>query len=407
MAALTQSGRKALDSLTARVVGEAKIPGFVFGATSVDEEIYFTSGGYNAVGRPESGKINEDSVFMICSQTKLLVHLAALQLVEQGKITFESPISDYIPEFSDLVILDDQMADVWTYKPTKTVMRLKHILNFTSGLFYPFKGYKPDKQPDGYAAAHDKKNPVSHFVSVLKCGLPGIPLLFEPGTSFAYGWSSDILGFVVEIVTGQSLETYLAENILKPLSISGTFYPTPDVRKKMVDLAYRRDGKLEAWANQVPLPEQDPERIALHFGGGGLYMSMKDYLILLRHLLQIKAGKAKSPIVSQESMRGIFEPALNEEGSAMVSRFMSMDTNMPKDSKIQWGTAMGLCETDWPGRRKKGTAFWWGWAHTFHFMDPATGVAAVFGTQLIPTGDHEVFKVVAEFEETFYAGLAK
>lgn len=97
------------------------------------------------------------------------------------------------------------MADVWTYKPAKTVMRLKHLLNFSSGLFYAMKGFQPDQQSGAYIALHDKKDPIGHFLSVLKVSsvssqtkgrvfikcefgllqgdLPGIPILFEPGTN--------------------------------------------------------------------------------------------------------------------------------------------------------------------------------------------------------------------------------
>jgi CubicO group peptidase (beta-lactamase class C family) len=351
MVTLNPNGKEALDNLVAKVVQEQKIPGFVFGATSVDEEIYFKGGGYNVVNNPASGEVNEDSVFWICSQSKMIIHLAALKLVEQRRITFESPVSDYLPEFADLVIIDDQMADNLTYKPANTIMRLKHLLNFTSGLFYPLKGLRLDQQLVAYAAPHNKENPISEFISIIKGGLPGIPLLFEPGENFAYGWSSDILGFVVEKVSRQTLDEYLQENIFKPLVMKASFYLTPDIKANLVDLAYRRNGNMEAWANQSLLIEQDPTKVARHMGGVGLYASLKDYLNLLRHLLQINAGKATNPIVSAETVRSLFEPALNEEGTKSVKAFMSIDPFSPPDSSLQWSTAMAVCTSDWPGRR--------------------------------------------------------
>lgn len=109
--------------------------------------------------------------------------LAALQLIERGQLSLDSPVSEYIPELANLVVLDDQMADVLTYKPAKTTMLVKHILNFTSGLFYPMKALSLDTQPEPYAAPHDKQNPVSKFLSIIQGDLPGIPILFEPGTN--------------------------------------------------------------------------------------------------------------------------------------------------------------------------------------------------------------------------------
>lgn len=88
--------------------------------------------------------------------------------MDQGKLTLETPISEYLPEFANLVVIDDQMTDGWTYKPAKTVMRLKHVLSHSSGLFYPMKGFQPDQQSEAYAASHDKKDPIGHFLSVIK-----------------------------------------------------------------------------------------------------------------------------------------------------------------------------------------------------------------------------------------------
>ncbi|KDR77348.1 hypothetical protein GALMADRAFT_443271 [Galerina marginata CBS 339.88] len=406
MVSLTASGKEALDNLVANVVQDQKIPGFVFGASSIDEEIYFKAGGYNVVNDPTGGEVNEDSMFWICSQSKMIAHLAALKLIEGGKITLESPVSDYLPEFADLVIVDDPMADVLTYKPAAGVMRLKHLLHFTSGLYYPMKGMKPDEQLKVYAAPHSKEDPVGEFIALVKGDLPGIPLLFEPGANFAYGWSSDILGFVIEKVSGQTLEQYLQENIFKPIGMKASFYPTPDIKARLLGLTCRRNGEIKAWDDKSRLREQDPAKVTRHMAGVGLYASLKDYLGLLRHLLQIDAGRAQNPILSAESVRSLFEPSLDDNAAKSIKAFISLDPYTPRETGVQWTNALALCTTDWPGRRKKGTAFWFGWAHTFFFMDPTTGVAAVFGTQLINTADAEALKLNAEFEKVLYAGLS-
>ncbi|KAH9474868.1 carboxylate methylbutanoyltransferase mlcH [Psilocybe cubensis] len=366
MVVLTKTGKGAMDNLVAEISRNKRIPGFLFGATSATEEIYLKPSGYNIVNDPASGLINEDSTFALCGQGKIITHLAALQLVERGLVTLETPISDYIPEFADLVVLDDQLADVFTFKPAKTIMRLKHVLNFTSGMFYPLKGFSLAQQPEAYIAPYTKDDPISQFLSFIKGDLPGIPLLFEPGENYVHGWSSDIAGFLVEKITGQTLEEYLQENIFKPLNMKASFYLTPDIKDRLVDMTFRRNDILEAWA----------------------------------------AGAATNPILTSKTVEQLFEPVLNEQGSKSLDRFLTMDPFTPA-THTQWSVGgFALSGSDLPGRRKKGSGFWIGWAHTLFLIDPASGIATVFGAQIMPAGDREIFEVVAELEEALYAGLS-
>ncbi|KAJ3505256.1 hypothetical protein NLJ89_g7511 [Agrocybe chaxingu] len=408
MVALSVKGKQALDDLVARTVREQKIPGFVFGVSTVDETIYFNAGGTNVLNDPNSGNVNKDSVFWICSQTKLITHLAALMLIERGKLSFETIVADYLPGLRDPVILDDIMADNPTFKPAKNAIRVKHLLNMSAGLPYPPKGWKPDKQCSEYLAPH-VGDPATEFLKLLQGDFPGVPLQFEPGTDFAYGFSSDILGFLVEKITGMTLERFFKENIFNPLGLkSASFYLTPDLKSKLVDLSYRRDGKLEPWADQVPVGERDPAKINRHFGGVTFYMSLNDYLTLLRHLLQIHgkytSGKAANPIVSQETVRRLFEPNLNEAGVKSFKAIAALNPYSPKGG-YSWSTALAVHTVNRPGGPKKGSAFWWGWAGTYHFIDPTTGIATVFGTQILPTYDDELMKLDAEFQRVLYGGL--
>lgn len=205
----------------------------------------------------------------MCGQSKLIVHvgwcvsitfmdwgglifylpqIAGLQLLEQGKITLETPVSDYLPEFSNLVIVENQMVDVLTYKPAKTIMRYKHLLDYTGGLYYPSKEVRPDRLNEAYIASHDLDDPISRFISIIKVrivvklfrlymlsylmpretylvflfysnlgrivGYRGALILLTSlmtvvATPGSNGWGSDIIGFIIEKITGQSLEKYL------------------------------------------------------------------------------------------------------------------------------------------------------------------------------------------------------
>ena len=204
-----------------KVIEEKKLPCVTYGVSTVDdEEIYFNYGGFNSVDDPSSGEVNRDSIFRICSQTKLITHarysftditpqltvyhfllqLAALQLIEKGKLQTDSPVSAYLPVFENPIILDDFSAEDPTFKPATKVVRVEHLLNFSSGLFYPDIAVISLS----YTTKHDKEDPVGHFYNLIKVGLPlemslvyiirkyadlfiqgdlpSLPLKFEPGT---------------------------------------------------------------------------------------------------------------------------------------------------------------------------------------------------------------------------------
>lgn len=167
------------------------MPNFAFGATSVDEDIYFNSGGFNTVDDPASGQVGPDSVFWLCSQTKLITHVrflrprkrvpvliaqmqvSALQLVERGKLALDTPVSDYIPELTYPVIVSDPNPNSQTpNKPAQAKITIEHLLNFSSGLFYPFdvEGDKTQNL-EAYRYSYSKENALSEFFSIIKVHL--------------------------------------------------------------------------------------------------------------------------------------------------------------------------------------------------------------------------------------------
>ncbi|TFK32078.1 beta-lactamase/transpeptidase-like protein [Crucibulum laeve] len=401
MVALSSKGKEAIDKILSDAVEQGKIPGLSFAATNIDEEIYFGKAGLRIIDDPASGEVDEESVFWVCSQTKLIVSIAILQLVEKGKIGFDTRIEEILPEFANPIILDDPFADKPTYKPAKTPITLAHLLNHSSGLYYSVKPRNPPAAlPIPYTAAHSKTNPIGHFYDLIKEGLPGMPLLFEPGTNFAYGYNIDVIGFIVQKLTGKYLEDYCKENIFEPLGMKTTFHVTPEMKKKHVGLNFRKsDGTLVPCTEEhMPLTPQDDEDVHVCLGGVGMHSTLRDYLALLRHLLQIHAGRATNPILSTETVHKLFEPTLTDDGVKSLNTF-----NVLTDS--QWSIGLCMNVTDWPGARRKGSGCWYGWAGTYYFVDPTTGIAAVYGTQIVPTRDKEVVRVWAEGEKALYAGL--
>jgi len=280
---------------------------------------------------------------------------------------------------------------------------LKHILNFTSGLFYP-TGRVDASLSKGYSSKemHLSEDTTSEFFRIITGELPGLPLKFEPGTDFVYGWSADVAGFLVEKISGQTLEQFCKENFFDPLGMKTSFFLTPDLKERAVNLAYRDEkGVLHPWDNQLEIIEQDPTKVRVFLGGVGLYSSMRDYLKLLRHLMQINAGRnVPNAILKAETVHDIFVPALPEKGVDSLSESI-------KTEGTSWSTALAVSTTDFVNGRRRGSAWWGGWAGTRFFMDPTSGIAVVSGVQEAPSisRDVELSKICLELESTLHQGL--
>ncbi|KAF9011803.1 beta-lactamase/transpeptidase-like protein, partial [Cyathus striatus] len=327
--------------------------------------------------------------------------LAGLQLVEQGKITMDTVVSDILPELANPVIVDDPFANKMTYKPAQTTITFWHLLNHSSGLFYDVKRNPSHALPSAYTDPHVGENLIKEWYNKIKKDLPGMPLKFEPGTDFAYGYNVDSIGFIVERLTGKTLEQYCRENIFLPLGMTNTsFFMTPEMKERSVSLSFRNsDGIFLKFPTCSLLGySQCIFKVRMHLGGVGLESTLKDYLSLLRHLLQIHGATAVSPILSAETVKSLFLPTLTEKGVQSVNAFTKMTDG-------QWSTALCLNTTDWPGRRRKFSGWWFGWAGTFHFIDPTTGIGAVFGTQVIPTRDADVWSLWSKLEAALYSAI--
>jgi len=327
--------------------------------------------------------------------------LAALKLVEQGKITFDTPVGDHLPQFRNPIIVDSTDTQKTSFKPAKTVVTLKHLLTFTSGV-YTCRNPDSGRISECHCSKelHRSNDPTAEFFRIVTGDFPALPLKFEPGTDFTYGWGPDALGFLVEKISGQTMEQFCKEHFFDPLGMKTSFLLTPDLKERAVNLAFRdANGTLHPWANQIEIIEQDPTKVRAFFGAIGLYSSMRDYLKLLRHLMQIHAGRhVPDAILKAELVHGIFVPALPEKGVKSLSEFIG-------NEGTSWSTALGIVTTDIPGLRRKGSAGWGGWAGTGFFMDPTTGIAAVFGVQVAPSPDTEALKVILKLERTLYEGL--
>ncbi|KAF7346174.1 Acyltransferase mlcH [Mycena sanguinolenta] len=431
MVSIPQQQQDTIRSMMSRAVENNTLPALFCGVTNHHGEIFMHQAGRKVLGDPSSDPLDESAIFWICSMTKLITSIAAMQQIEQGKIQLSTRVSDILPELANPVTVTARDADgkPTATAPAKNPITFGQLLNHSSGLAYPQSGVA--------YGSHSYKDS-SAWLDKIKGTFSGQPLSFEPGsdcecphicslnsshlpqllTAFprtvSVSLSNECLGNrwinICECRTSVHQQWPNApfsskDHIFSPLNItSPSFYLTADLKERLLPLSVRNsENKLEKWTNQVEIINRDPEKTAVHLGGVGLYSSLKDYLALLRHLLQIKAGTGVNPILSAASVATLFEPTLDVPAANSLAKMLGMP-----EGSVQFSTGQMLATADVPGRRKKGTGAWGGFASTSYFIDPETGIAAVFGTQLVPTSaDYDVAyeNLWSEVEEAIYAGL--
>ncbi|PFH53281.1 hypothetical protein AMATHDRAFT_45559 [Amanita thiersii Skay4041] len=396
MVSIRQETQAEIVDIINQAIESKTLPNVVFGVTSAEKELIFAHAGTRVLSEPSSGYVDKDTIFWMCSMTKMVASLALLQLVDRGKVSLDDAASQYLPELANLRVQYRTTDNTIATKPAEKQILVRHLLNHSSGLYYSEIGDMDANLVKPYTCIYNKQDDIKVFAELMK------PLRFEPGTDFAYGFSTDFAGFVVERVSGQSLEEYLKENIFDPLGItSASFFLTPERKSRLIELCYRnQDGSLTRWDDQLRITPQDPELVNICFAGVGMYCSMKDYLTILRHLLQLKAGTAEKPLFKPETVDLIFQPSLTEKGGASLSSAME---NIFTAS--QHSLALALNMTDWNGMRKSITGWWAGWAGTFFYIDTKTGIASVIGTQVVPALDGKIIELSTRLEQLVYSGL--
>ena len=258
----------ALDTSLRGAVERKDVPGVVALVTDRERVLYQSAFGVAdvATGRP----LTSDALFRIASMTKPVTSVALMQLVEQGRLGLDDPAEKYLPELVGLKVFESFDAATGAYKlrPASRPATVRHFLTHTSGLAYPFtsptwRDFKP-RAGETYPF--------------------GGPLLFDPGERWHYSTSTDVVGKLVEAVSGQKLEDYFRQHILAPLKMDDTSYNVPEAKgPRLVAQQWRAgermDGAIELQKPQLGLT------IAAPIGGGGLASTAEDYGRFVRMLL--------------------------------------------------------------------------------------------------------------------------
>ena len=370
-----------------------EIPGVVAIAATAKEVIY--QGAFGKRDLSKENAMTPDSVFWIASMTKAITAAAAMQLVEQGKLSLEGPIGKVLPDLAAPQVLEGFDAEgAPKLRAAKNPITLRHLLTHTAGF------------------AYDMWN--GDMVKYLeKTGTPGIttcqhaalktPVMSDPGTRWEYGTNIDFVGKAVEAVSGKRLDAYLRDHIFAPLGMTDTGFKLGDTqRKRLVGMHTRgEDGSL------APIPfelEQEPE---FHMGGGGLYGTAGDYIRFTQMILNKGRGNGNQ-VLKPETVAMMGQNHIGELNMTKLTShvaFATNDVDLYPDMDKKWGLSFLINTAKTPEGRSPGSLAWAGLANTYYWIDPARDVTGVILMQLLPFGDRKCLEAFAGFESGVYAGL--
>ncbi|MDA1315240.1 MAG: serine hydrolase [Acidobacteria bacterium] len=337
----------------------------------------------------EAGKeMQPDTIFRIASMTKPITSVAVMMLFEEGKLLLTDPVSKYLPEFTDMRVLKEGSSE--EIEPAKRPITIKHLLTHTSGLTYqwdPRLGNKYKAAGVSHGLIEDEKT-IAKGVKALAT----LPLLHHPGDKFTYSLSIDVLGRLVEVWSGMTLDEFFQERIFDPLGMEDTSFFVPEEKVGRLAAVYARDedGPIRrtgpgpqpgehGMAHSVTYPYEGSK--SYFSGGGGLLSTIRDYYRFAQMILN--GGEL--------------------EGERLLSRkTVELMTSDQVGDLQERGFGLGFSVERGPrefgGLGSIGTHGWGGFFYTSFFIDPEEELIGIYMSQLHPSGGldlAEKFRVLA------------
>jgi CubicO group peptidase (beta-lactamase class C family) len=345
--------------------------------------------------------VDANAIFRIASMTKPITSIAFMQLVEQGKVALSEPVAKYIPEFANLgVFVSGGGNQPFVTRPPAEPLKIIDLMRHTSGLTYSFQERTPvDGAYRKTDLEHWGKNNAQSFID----HLASIPLEFDPGSSWNYSVSTDVLGVLIERISGQSLGDYSREHIFTPLGMSDTGFMVPASEVHRLPPAYGFDPKLKM--KPVDRPGADSawaHGFTFESGGGGLASTVADYHRFCRMLLNGGALDGVQ-IISPKTLE--LMTANHLPGGGDLTQHSKSLFSEAENAGIGFGLGFA-CNIDpaatmLPG--SKGEFYWGGMYSTAFLVDPVEDLIMIFMTQLMPSSTYPIRR---EIRTMMYSALA-
>lgn len=321
--------------------------------------------------------MQRSDIFRIASMSKPIVTAAAMVLVEQNKLNLDDPLSKYVPSFKNMMVIKtfNEADGSYTTEPARAEITIRHLMTHTSGISYSFVNkhiatiYAKYSIPDVTTV---RNTTIAETVDKLA----RLPLAVQPGTEFNYGLSTDVLGRVIEIVSGTSLDKFVTEHILQPLGMNDTYFFLPANKSGRLSPLYFwiADGNLRRITeDQFPDLNYPAKGARTYFSGGsGLCSTTADYSKFLQMILD--KGRYRGKVILQP-----------ETVTQMTTGMVKMDNN----NKFGLGLMLNT-EGDEALGIKPGKLSWSGAFNTFFWIDPERRSIAILMTQVYPADQRRI-----------------
>ena len=379
------AGRLArLDEHFGRYVDDGRLAGYQLLVARRGKVAHLSTGGHRD---REAGLAYEpDTLVRIYSMTKPITSVALMQLFEQGAFQLTDPVRDYLPAFGETPVWRGGSTVKPELEPQTELMRVWHLLTHTSGLTYGFHYTHPTDElyrKAGFELGAPKGTTLAEACDAWA----GLPLRFQPGTRWNYSVSTDVVGRLVEVLSGQPLDEYLRRHIFEPLGMADTAFDAVGREERLAAL-YVPDGERKA-ARFDAIGKLAARRQSFLSGGGGLVSSIGDYHRFLRCLLD--GGTLDGERILGPRTLGLMAVNHLPGGADIASLAEDGTSELARDGV---GFGLGLAVMLDLGRSHTagsvGDLSWGGAASTAFWIDPAEDLDVVFVTQLLPSTTHPI-----------------
>ena len=369
------------------------IPGAVAMVARKGKIVYSTNIGASGISKQD---MKVDDIFRLASMTKPIVTTAIMILVEEGKCLLEDPISKYIPEFKNPVILKEVNAkdSTFTSEPSPSEITIRQLLSHTSGIGYGFTNSKVSGIIYGKAKIPDGANIENTTIAEKMKILAKQPLLHAPGTKWTYGLGIDVAGYLVEILSEKTLSDFCEERILKPLNMKDTHFFRPESEEnRMVSVFTEINGNL---LNAMPFPQAKnlyfPTRGAKTYfsGGSGMSGTAADYMKFMQMILN-NGTLNGTRILGRKSIEAMSNNQIGD---------LSINAN---GTKFGLGFSVEVPQSSYRKLGSVGRLGWGGLYNTLFWIDPKEQVVAVLMTQIYPSTHQK--ELYDKFENLVYQAI--
>jgi CubicO group peptidase (beta-lactamase class C family) len=368
---------KLLDNLLQDYVSTQKVPNAVAFIARKGKIVYYKAFGQS--NTETKTPVKRDDIFRNASQSKAIASTAVMMLWEEGKFSLDEPISRYIPEFKNpKVLIRLNLSDTtYTTEPAKSEITIRQLLTHTSGLDYANIG-SPDFKAI-YAKAGVPSGIGNHQSTIgekMKI-LGGLPLKHHPGAAYTYGLNCDVLGYLVEVLSGMSFDQFLQTRIFKPLGMNDTYFYLPsDKHKRLVAVHRSVNGKYEVIKDKIfdgVNPEYPTLKGTYFSGGAGLSGTIEDYAKFLQMFLN-KGEYNGTRLLSRKT----------------VELMLTQQIQSPLTNQFGLGFGLETDVNDHLNPDSKGSFSWGGAFSTTYWADPKESIVALVYTNIYGSSSHDL-----------------